>query len=509
MKAFLRSSLSIGTTAAQIANFSGAPFVGPVLVVLSELGKTCEQVQVHKAQIKHLLRQIHAIIEALQDGSSGLESSRLKDAADALENVLRSINSKLVQFSNWSFVRAYWKRDQVADVIQRSRQEIEAYKERFNIQAHLATAEKLAESQQLNQKDHEEMRTMLQQILSTQEHMRNILQMRQEGEGAAEDIMREAQTELHVHSRGSPTYTEFQDYVLNFHQVTGVMPTIPNLNQEIVRMEGPPIAGGTYSEVSKGLWLGKIEVALKSLREVKASEINARKRFEREIRVWHALEHENILRFLGIVDNASMSTHLCVVSPWQSNGNVLDYTKRNPNVDRLHLLLGAAQGIRYLHCRESPVVHGNIKCSNILVSDQGQALISDFGLARVMEEITEVSAYTTFTSSGGIRWLAPELMSENTSQTLATDIYAFAMSILECLTSAKPFAELRRDPHVVLSVIEKKRPSRPAEHVWNRWFTDSIWNLLERCWDHEPEARPSMPEVVDILSGHFNPVLLL
>jgi len=81
---------------------------------------------------------------------------------------------------------------------------------------------------------------------------------------------------------------------------------------------------------------------------------------------------------------------------------------------------------------------------------QGEALITDFGLARVMEDITEVSTYSTFTSSGGIRWLAPELMGESGSQTLETDVYAFSMSILEGLTSEKPFSEHKRDPHVVV-----------------------------------------------------------
>ena len=50
--------------------------------------------------------------------------------------------------------------------------------------------------------------------------------------------------ELHGHSQGSPTYTEFQGYIANLHQFTGVMPAIPVLNKEVVRLEGPPSAGG-------------------------------------------------------------------------------------------------------------------------------------------------------------------------------------------------------------------------------------------------------------------------
>jgi len=54
--------------------------------------------------------------------------------------------------------------------------------------------EKLTESQQMNQRDNEEIRMMLQQILMKQDHMSSIIQMRQQGEPAAEEIMRDAQT---------------------------------------------------------------------------------------------------------------------------------------------------------------------------------------------------------------------------------------------------------------------------------------------------------------------------
>ena len=106
--------------------------------------------------------------------------------------------------------------------------------------------------------------------------------------------------------------------------------------------------------------------------------------------------------------------------------------------------------------------------ANILVSDQasqsvllllfttdgccvqGEALISDFGLSRVIEDITETPAYTTLTSGGSNRWCAPELMNEISSPTLTTDVYSFSMTILECLTSERPFAHLKRDALVVI-----------------------------------------------------------
>jgi len=183
------------------------------------------------------------------------------------------------------------------------------------------------------------------------------------------------------------------------------------------------------------------------------------------------------------------------VSPWQTNGNVLDYVKAHADADRSSLITGAAQGLEYLHSRD--IIHGNMKCANILVSAKGDACICDFGMSKLIEEVTETSASVTLTTSGSARWLAPEVIEGKVSSpTMAADTYSYAMAILELLTGKHPFADHRRDVQVILSiVVQKQTPPRPVDDDASLWLSDGLWSLMQRCWHKDAQSRPSMAQV--------------
>ena len=85
----------------------------------------------------------------------------------------------------------------------------------------------------------------------------------------------------------------------------------------------------------------------------------------------------------------------------------------------------SAAGISYLH--RMGIIHGDIKASNILVSNDAHALICDFGLAHSESEETSVGLQ----GMGTIPWQSPELIKEETGKTFASDVWAFGMSIYE------------------------------------------------------------------------------
>jgi len=240
------------------------------------------------------------------------------------------------------------------------------------------------------------------------------------------------------------------------------------------------------------MWLGEEKVALKSLRYVKASDPKAKKRFENEINLWADLKHKHILPFYGIVTDLGQQIHM--VSPWQTNGDVLDYVKAHVDADRSSLIAGAAQGLEYLHSRD--IIHGNMKCANILVSAKGDACICDFGLSKLIEEVTETSASVTLTTSGSARWLAPEVIEGKVSSpTMAADTYSFAMAILELLTGKHPFAEYKHDAQVIFSIMmQEQMPSRPVNGGASLWLSDGLWSLMQGCWHKDAQSRPSMAQ---------------
>jgi serine/threonine protein kinase len=131
---------------------------------------------------------------------------------------------------------------------------------------------------------------------------------------------------------------------------------------------------------------------------------------------------------------------------------------------------------------------------------QGDACISDFGMAKVVAEMTKTPLSTTMARSGSTRWLAPEvILGEPPSK--ASDTYSFGMAILEFLTGKRPFREHRSDAAVVQALTAvNERPRRPEGYEVERWLTDDLWALLQRCWAKQPDLRPTMKDVVSVLT---------
>lgn len=124
-------------------------------------------------------------------------------------------------------------------------------------------------------------------------------------------------------------------------------------------------------------------------------------------------------------------------------------------------------------------------------------MICDFGMSKVIEEVTEKSASATLTAAGSARWLAPELIEGSVSSpTYAADVYSFAMAVLELLTGKHPYAHRKRDASVIHDIVVlKKMPPRPD--VSPVELPDSLWELMTDCWASEAPQRPQMAAVAD------------
>ncbi|KAJ7483794.1 kinase-like domain-containing protein, partial [Mycena galericulata] len=197
----------------------------------------------------------------------------------------------------------------------------------------------------------------------------------------------------------------------------------------------------------------------------------------KEALVWQGLRHQFILPFLGI-DRRTFPSAFCLVAPWMKNGTVLKYLKERGLEEVNRLFLEIAQGLEYLHSKN--IVHGDLRGSNILISDDFHACLADFGLATTVSiSDTEATTYSPTSSkhAGSVRWFAPELISpqqfgcEKFVRTPATDVYAFACVCVELHTGNPPFSE-SVDAAAMLKVIAGERPQRPVTVL------DGTWNLV-------------------------------
>lgn len=289
-------------------------------------------------------------------------------------------------------------------------------------------------------------------------------------------------------------------------------PAVELLNGEVTiesGQTGMAFAGGLHCEVWKGVWKkaggkradgerdGIEKVALRTLRMTKSVE-KARNKLERELPTWAELRHGNVLPFYGIVTD--IGTRLYMVSPWREKGNLLAYVTTNPQSDKNYLLRGSAGGLSYLHSKG--VVHGSVKCNNVLISQEGEPQICDFGFASLIDESNEGTK--TASEAAVVRYAAPEQIEDSSHATTYSDAYSFAMLIIECVTEAVPFSNINRDAAVIHARIGKRqRPLRPDGPEARKRVSDSLWDLMGRCWSEKPDQRPTMEQVHRFFLDHI------
>ncbi|KAG8915978.1 hypothetical protein FRC00_002193 [Tulasnella sp. 408] len=261
---------------------------------------------------------------------------------------------------------------------------------------------------------------------------------------------------------------------------------------------------GNFSDVSQAK-LGDRVVAVKALRltNIEGDEQSASrmwKRLGREIYVWAALDHPNVLELLGFAFEDEIP---CLISPWCENGTVQKYLEKFPNANRRQLVRGIAEGLKYLHEQTPPIIHGDFKTvpfrnkfskidnvpqTNVCVTDKHVAKICDFGSSRRVEQ-----RGTGFTTSAGVptttRYNAPEILEHGQNPTLRSDVFSFAYVALETMSGKSPFWQILKDVAIVTQVVIKRQMPSPEDHPG---LEDATWELLRKCWEFEPSDRPNM-----------------
>ncbi|KIO16129.1 hypothetical protein M407DRAFT_86365 [Tulasnella calospora MUT 4182] len=184
----------------------------------------------------------------------------------------------------------------------------------------------------------------------------------------------------------------------------------------------------------------------------------------------------------------------CLVSPWCEKGTLLEYLSHHlPSEGRiLELLVQVASGVGYLHSLAPAIIHGDVKPSNIVIGDSGQALLCDFGLSRLTLTIIRSPNATSGDPQGTRGFQAPEMVFHGL-RTLAGDVYAFACLMLDVLTGHFPYYELPRDK-ATLAMHNQKMPD-PSMHTALP-ESDPLWKFMRQCWDTTPTERPRMTRVV-------------
>ncbi|KAK7062540.1 Rho guanine nucleotide exchange factor [Paramarasmius palmivorus] len=233
--------------------------------------------------------------------------------------------------------------------------------------------------------------------------------------------------------------------------------------------------------------------------------------FLREAIVWRQFKHPNVLPFLGLYYIDEHRERLSLVSPWMKNGNLTQFLARQPQyVNRPMLVSSTIQfmfrvlhtpqmydvvaGLSYLH--KLKIIHGDLKGANILLTPHGRACIADFGLSRVAAD-SQLFTTSSLQPKGTTRWMAPELLMGGKSTSLESDVYAYGCVCYEIFTARAPFHELPNDAAVAIHILQGFRPARPRDLPE---LEDSIWLMMEACWDADASARPKASDLMRLVA---------
>ncbi|KAI3685579.1 hypothetical protein L6452_34827 [Arctium lappa] len=267
------------------------------------------------------------------------------------------------------------------------------------------------------------------------------------------------------------------------------------------------IGRGGNSEVYRGCLPDGRELAVKIL---KTSE-DVLKEFVLEIEIITALHHENIISLFGFCFEDSK---LLLVYDLLSRGSLEDnlHGHKKDTVfgwsERYKVAVGVAKALVYLHNKcDKPVIHRDVKSSNILLSDDFEPQLSDFGLAKWA---TPTGLHITCTDvAGTFGYLAPEYFMHG-KVTEKIDVYAFGVVLLELLTRRKPIASgyPKGEESLVMWAKPILSSGKFARLLDPSLGDDYDFDQMERmalastlCIRRAPRARPQMTTVLKLLGG--------
>ena len=291
---------------------------------------------------------------------------------------------------------------------------------------------------------------------------------------------------------------------------------------------GPMIGEGSYGQVYEGLYNGT-HVAVKKILFQDAMPANVKKSFRAECQVNLLLRHPNVVLFMGLStvnDNEyTMVIELC------EEGSLYDIIKRRPRPPPLEhralalkLAIDTTKGMCYLHGRNPPVLHLDLKSPNVLVTEGCVAKISDFGLSHVRSKKGRRSKSGAEEEGvGSLLWAAPEILNGERGSEEA-DVYAFAVVLWELLHWNEPFPELAAlkaamrvvaggRPEIDLALLggEQGRGGGNGGNGGNGEVGEEgtgeglqlpgMVTLLQRAWSQEPELRPTFIDILDVLQA--------
>nr|APU94860.1 leucine-rich repeat receptor-like protein kinase [Pohlia nutans] len=235
--------------------------------------------------------------------------------------------------------------------------------------------------------------------------------------------------------------------------------------------------------------------------------------FQTEVEMISLAVHRNLLRLRGF---CMTPTERLLVYPYMPNGSVAsrlrDTVGGKPALDwakRKCIALGAARGLLYLHEHCDPkIIHRDVKAANILLDEDFEAVVGDFGLAKLLDHR---NSHVTTAVRGTVGHIAPEYLSTGQSSE-KTDVFGYGVLLLELITGQRAFEFGRlsnQNDMMLLDWVKKLHAEKRLDllvdadlkSMYNSLELEEMVQVALLCTQVLPSGRPKMLDVVRMLEG--------
>lgn len=240
---------------------------------------------------------------------------------------------------------------------------------------------------------------------------------------------------------------------------------------------------GNFSEV----WLAKdtktdIKVALKIYAPATGLDDAGLNVFAREFSLVVNANHKNLLKPL-YYDSFERKPFL--VLPFCEKGSIMKEVGKMSEKDAWRLLRDVASGLAWLHNMKPPVIHQDIKPDNVMIGENGDFMITDFGVSTHLKSTLRKSMSAAFSSAGTIAYMAPERFSKDNTPIMANDIYSLGATVFEMLSGDTPFG----DDGGLIQMKGAEVPELKGD------YSPQLKEVVARCLRTNPWERPTAEQL--------------
>ncbi|KAL5015656.1 hypothetical protein ScPMuIL_005245 [Solemya velum] len=250
--------------------------------------------------------------------------------------------------------------------------------------------------------------------------------------------------------------------------------------RETVKLQ-KKLGSGCFGDVHAAKWRNVVDVAVKTLKPGAM----APEEFLAEAKLMHRLRHSKLVQLLAVCTTAEP---IWIITELMVNGSLLDYLRKDEGrainfKEIVDIAAQIAEGMAYLE--EKNFVHRDLRAANILVGENNNVKVADFGLARlIQEDIYEANENAKFP----IKWTAPEAAFDR-KFSIKSDVWSFGVLLYELITFGRvPYPGMTG--HEVLARVEKGyRMGKPMGSPVV--CPDAYYDMMMNCWNRIAESRPT------------------